>query len=637
MIILGVGGFSHDSAACLMQEGRMVAAAMEERFTRKKHQGGMPAHAVQWCLQHAGLTLDDVDHVGFYMDWKRRLLRRLLYRLGTFPHSPKYSLAYILYEFAHNSEFLYGAYRLKGKKARIHFLNHHHAHGSSAFFASPFEEAALLSIDYIGEFTSTWLGVGEGTRIRTLQEIRFPQSLGVFYSALTDYLGFMRANDEYKVMGLASYGDPERYIGLFRKMVNTEVPGEYRIDLDYFQYQHVPGSRLGYVSKKFIEALGPPRRKGEPIEARHQDVAAAAQKALEEAAVHLCRHLYETSGRKRRLCIAGGVGLNCSMNGRLLEQSPFEEIFVQPAAGDDGLALGIAYHLYYEVLGHPRQYEEPVAPVEPALKESEEAPAGAVLAEESPLQAPAPEASIDTVFPENAAENGFEQSRESSPVPRPLALEHVYLGPSYDNETIERAVKIAKVRYEKLVDTARAAAEWIARGAIVGWFQGAMEFGPRALGARSILADPTRADMKDILNQWVKHREDFRPFAPAVCEENFHDFFVHPRKDQSDKRSRAEFPFMLFVCPVCPEAKARISAVTHVDGTARVQTVSKSVNPLFYRLIREFEALRGVPVVLNTSFNIRGEPIVCSPNDALRCFFTTGIDVLIMGDFLIRK
>lgn len=589
--ILGIGGFSHDSAACLLQDGKIQCAAMEERFTRKKHQGGIPYRAVQWCLDKAGLTLDDLDHVGFYMDWKKRMGRRLLYRAASLLHHPRYSLAYILYEFAHNGDYLYGAYRLKGKKARIHFLDHHRMHGAASFFASPYEDAALLSLDYIGEWSSTWYGMGSGNRTVPLREIHYPQSLGVFYSALTDYLGFERANDEYKVMGLASYGDPERYLPVFRRMISTPLEGEYRIDLDYFQYQYVPGSRRGYVSRRFIEELGQPRRQGEPIEQRHQDIAAAGQKVLEETVLHLTRYLYEISGRQSRLCIGGGVGLNCSMNGMLLAQSPFDEIYVQPAAGDDGIALGTAWHIYHEILGKPRNRE---------------------------------------TLP--GSQTDFGRVNETVSNESPAGLNHALLGPSYENEAIEEILKVAKVKYHRMEDVCKTTAEWIAKGAIVGWFQGAMEFGPRALGGRSILADSTREDMKDILNKWVKHREDFRPFAPSVCEENFHEYFDHPRCSTGGKS-----PFMLFVFPVREEMRSRIPAVTHIDGTARVQTVSAQTQPLYYRLLREFEKIKGVPVVLNTSFNVRGEPIVCSPQDALRCFFTTGIDVLVMGEYLIVK
>ena len=588
----------------------------------------MPVKAVEWCLKSAGLTLDDIDHIGFYMDWRKRLWKRLKYRSGCLIHSPRYSLAYILYEFAHNAEYLYGAYRLKGKKTRLHFLEHHSMHGCSAFFASPFEEAALLSIDYIGEFASTWFGVGQGKEIKTLREIHFPQSLGVFYSALTDYLGFLRASDEYKVMGLASYGDPDRYIAQFRKIISTPVEGEYFIDLDYFQFQYLPGSRLGYMSKKFQEEFGPPRKKGESIEQRHQDLAAAGQKILEETVLHLCNHLYQSSGRKKQLCIAGGVGLNCSMNGKLLGQSPFDEIYVQPAAGDDGIALGICYHLYHQVMGMERFYEPESPPAEPTQDD---------------ISIPSSRDFLEIKDEEIQEENDTSIIEEPpivepiKPEPRMMGLSHVYLGPSYDSETVEHTLKISKLRYEKLENPARTGAEWIAKGSIVGWFQGAMEFGPRALGSRSILADPTRPDMKDILNQWVKHREDFRPFAPSICEENFHEYFIHPEVQLTGQNEKAEYPYMLFVFPVRPEMQEKIPAVTHIDGTARVQTVSAKANPLYYQLIREFEKLKGVPVVLNTSYNVMGEPIVCSPTDALRCFFTTGIDVLIIGDFLVQK
>ena len=561
MYILGIGGFSHDSAACLVDDGRLVAAAMEERFTRRKHEGGIPRKAVEYCLSEAGITLDDVDHVGVYMDPGVRLRRRIPYRIRQFPKSPKFSMAYLMYEFYHNAEFILGSRSLRGAKAQLHFLDHHLMHAASAFLVSPFESAAFLTIDYIGEWTATLWGVGEGSELTKLGEIAYPHSLGVVYSAVTDYLGFLRANDEYKVMGLAAYGEPVYYDD-FRRMVKLLPGGRYRIDLSNFIYHYAPGSQLGYMSDAFKKRYGPKRRKGDPIEKRHMDIASSVQKVLEDTVLHMCAHLHEETGESR-LCIAGGVGLNSVMNGRLLREGPFREIYVQPAAGDDGIAIGAAFYLYNTVLGNPR---------------------------------------------------GF-------------VMDHAYWGPEYSDGEIRDYLELCKLPYEELDSPERKAAELIADGEIVGWFQGRMEFGPRALGARSILADPRRADMKDILNKYVKHREEFRPFAPAVLEQEAGRYF--------DGCHRS--PFMLFVHDVIPDRREQVPSITHVDGTGRVQTVDSKANPRYRAMIEDFKALTGVPVVINTSFNIRGEPIVCSPADAVRCFFGTGMDSLVMGRFLLRK
>ncbi len=561
MNILGIGGYSHDSAAALVVDGQVVAAVEEERLTRVKHQGGVPKKAVAYCLETAGLKPDDVDHIGCYMRPGLRVGRRLPYRVTQMLRSPVYSAGFMAYELAHNALYFQGMRGLAGKNTRVHFMEHHPAHAASAFLAGPFDRAALLTLDYIGEFTATWMGVGEGTSVRCLRQIHYPNSLGVFYSAITDYLGFLRASDEYKVMGLASYGEPEYYED-FAKFIRSTPDGLYDIDLSWAAWHYLPGSRCGYLSKKFIERFGPPRKKGEPIEKRHENIAASAQRILEEACLQLVRKLHRETGEKK-LCMAGGVALNCSMNGRLLREGPFEEIFIQPAAGDDGIAIGAALQLHHAHTGAPRGYE----------------------------------------------------------------MHNACLGPEYDNESIRRTLDMAKIRYEHPDSVERRTAELIAEGKIVGWFQGRMEFGPRALGGRSILADPTRPEMKDLLNHYVKHREEFRPFAPSVLEERASEFFTGCQRS----------PFMLFVYPVEKDQQTRVPAITHVDGTARVQTVSVSVQPRYYRMIQEFERLRGVPMVVNTSFNVMGEPIVNTPTDALRCFFSTGMDALVMGDYVVVK
>jgi carbamoyltransferase len=561
MNILGIGGYSHDSAAVLVCDGRLVAGVAEERLTRVKHQGGVPRKAVRYCLDAAGLTPDDVDHIGVYMRPFLRMARRLPYRLGKMVRSPIYSAGFMAYELAHNAQYIWGMLSLCGKRTKLHFLEHHPAHAAGAFLVSPFDEAALLSVDYIGEWAATWAGVGQGTSLGRLRATNYPNSLGVFYSAITDYLGFLRASDEYKVMGLASYGEPE-YYDEFRKIIRPRPDGWYDIDLSWLVCHYLPGSIKGYFSPKFLNRFGPPRKKGEPIEPRHRNIAASAQRVLEETVLGIASWLHQRTGL-RRLCMAGGVALNCALNGRLLRESPFDEIFIQPGAGDDGIAVGAAFQLHHRLTGAGRSF----------------------------------------------------------------VMRDARIGPAYSNEEIRAFLDGANISYETPQAVEERAAELIAEGKIVGWFQERMEFGPRALGARSILADPTRAEMKDLLNKHVKHREDFRPFAPSCLEEHAHEYFTGC--DSS--------PFMLFVYPVKPEMREKVPAITHVDGTARVQTVSDAVNPRYCRLIRAFERRRGVPMVLNTSFNVMGEPIVNTPAEAVRCFYGTGMDAFVIGDYVVMK
>ncbi len=561
MNILGIGGYSHDSAAALVCDGQLVAGVAEERISRIKHQGGVPRLAAQYCLDAAGLKPGDVDHVACYMRPGQRLFRRIPYRIGTVLKSPRYAAGYIAYELIHNAQYAAGMRSLCGPKTRLHFMEHHPAHAASAFLVSPFDEAALLTVDYIGEWDVTWAGVGRGASISRLWSEHYPHSLGVLYTAITDYLGFRRASDEYKVMGLASYGEPE-YLDEFRKIVQPKDNARYALDLSWFACHYLPGSRHGYFSQKFLDRFGPRRRKDEPIEKRHENIAASVQKVLEEAVLRMAVDLQKQTGLKR-LCMAGGVALNCSMNGRLLREGPFDEIFVQPAAGDDGIAIGGAFQLHHQLTGRPREF----------------------------------------------------------------VLRDARIGPSFSNEEIHRFLEMAKIPHERPVDWIERAAELLAQGMITGWYQGRMEFGPRALGSRSILADPTRPDMKDLINHYVKHREEFRPFAPSCLKERAPEFF----------EGCADSPFMLFVHPVRPEKRAQVPAITHIDGTARVQTVDRDVNPEYYRLIEAFERRRGVPMVLNTSFNVMGEPIVHTPSDAVRCFYSTGMDALVIGDCVVLK
>ena len=561
MNILGIGGYSHDSAAALVCDGKVVAAVAEERLTRVKHQGGSPVHAVQYCLDAAGLSPTDIDHLGCYMQPGKRIKERWKYRLKQLPKSPFYSIAYMGYEILHNARYMRDMKNLCSPNTQLHYMEHHPAHVASAYHVSPFEDAALLSIDYIGEMCSTWSGVAHGNDIQPLHTINYPHSLGVFYSAITDYLGFLRASDEYKVMGLASYGEPEYYED-FKKLIVEDGAG-YRMDLSWMAYHYLPGSKHGYFSDKFIQHFGPKRLKDEPVVVRHQNIAASAQKLLEEHVLRIATHLHEET-QCDNLCLAGGVALNCSMNGRLLRESPFKKIFVQPAAGDDGIAIGAALQLHHEF-------------------------------------------------------SGTKQPRH--------VMNDARMGPEYSDEEILAAIQITGQKYTTPENLEAETAKHIAQGKIVGWYQGRMEFGPRALGARSILADPTNPDMQHHLNNVVKHREEFRPFAPSCLEEKAHEYFEGCHNS----------PFMLFVYPVIQEKQALLPAITHVDGTARVQTVSKDIMPRYHKMIAEFEQLSGVPVVINTSFNVMGEPIVNTPEDAIRCFLGTGIDVLVLGDHIIVK
>lgn len=562
MYILGIGGYTLDSAAALVKDGNLIAAVEEERFTRRKHESGMPSKSIDCCLKTAGITLKDIDHIGFsYKPWLR-LSKRIPYRILKIPKSPFYSLGYIVDEIYSTGNYLSELRQLKqNKNTKIHFIEHHIAHAASVFLTSPHEESAILTMDYMGEWTSTLMGKGTGTRIEKIKEIKFPHSLGILYAALTKYLGFQHGNDEYKVMGLASYGTPS-YMDVFKDMVRLLPDGEYRINPDYFTYFASAGSREGFMSKKFIDIFGPARIKDSEIEKKHLDIAASLQLILEETALHITNYLYEKT-QSKNLCIAGGVGLNCSMNYRLLKDSPFDHVFVQPSAHDAGTALGSAYYIYNTILNNSRNF----------------------------------------------------------------VINHAYWGPEYSNENIKAELDLDKLEYTHHQDIAKKCAELINEGKIIGWYQGRAEWGPRALGNRSILANATRDDMQDIVNKYVKHREDFRPFAPAVLKESAKDFFEFGQ----------ESPFMLFICNVKPDKRKLIPAVTHTDGTARIQTVDRECNKLYYDVIKNFGDISGIPVVLNTSFNVAGEPIVTTPKEAIRCFFSTGIDCLIMGNYLLEK
>jgi carbamoyltransferase len=555
MNILGVNCFSHDTSACLLSNGDLVAFAEEERFAREKHTKSFPDRTVAYCLEEGGIGIGDVDCVAFtyrpLLDYSRALadfVRR-------FPYSIKRFAVQTLVD----SMLLYRAYDFKRRysyRGKLVFVGHHDAHAASAFYPSGFDEAAVLSIDRGGDYLSTLLAYGKGTGLREVKKIRNPHSVGSLYTAVTEYLGFKPNSGEGKVMGLAPYGDLD-LLEDFRRIVRLKPEGDFELDLSYFVYS---ATRFG-TSEKFNRTFGPPRVPESELTPRHQNVARALQEVTEETALHIGRYLYEQT-RCPNLCIAGGVALNSVMNQRLLHELPFEDVFIQPAANDAGTCLGAAQWVEHVVLGRPRAFE----------------------------------------------------------------MKHPFYGPGYTPEQMLECIKKRKVKYSEVADPCEYAARAISEGKIVGWFQGRMEMGPRALGNRSILADPRRKDMKDILNREVKHREGFRPFAPSVLEENGAEFFddYYPS------------PFMLLVPPVKAEKMDVIPAVVHVDGTGRLQTIDDA-NPDYKRLIRRFDEITGVPVVVNTSFNIRGEPIVMTPDDALNCFFFTGLDTLVLGNYVLEK
>jgi carbamoyltransferase len=578
MIILGINAYHANASAAIVVDGRLVGAVEEERLNRVKYAAGMPLRAIAWCLEAAGAKLADVDHIAIPRDPWARLGTKLRFAM----RMPRFAVdrLRVMRRFSGIGEELAGGLDVDRKaiRANFHRVEHHTAHMASAYFVSPFENAAILSADGLGDFASAMWARGEGGQIEALGEVAFPHSLGMFYTALTQYLGFWKFGDEYKVMGLAAYGQPE-FLDEFRRIVHVKRGMEFRLGLDYFSHQSEGPEMtwrdtdrtpvLGRLFSPHLERrLGPARQEGEPLSERHYNLAASMQAALEEVMISLWNGLASRTGQKA-LCLAGGVAFNCVANGKIFARTPFERVFVQPAAGDAGLSIGAAYHVWHSLLRRPR---------------------------------------------------GF-------------TMEHAYWGPAYDlrntRNLLDRSgistteTHIAEFEGDGLLE---ATALRIAAGKIVGWYQGAAEWGPRALGNRSILADPRRGEMKDILNRRIKHRESFRPFAPSIMEEETGKYFeqTHPS------------PFMTFAYPVRAEKRSEIPAPTHVDGTARLQTVSRTSNPLYWKLLRKFCNLSGVPVLLNTSFN-DNEPIVCTPEEALDCFKRTQMDVLVLGNVLLEK
>jgi len=562
MNILGISCYYHDSGAALVRDGRLIAAAEEERFTRRKHDSGFPEHTIAFCLREGGITIDEVDYIGFYEKPLVKFNRILESILACWPLSCKAWL---------KAMPLWLTQRLRiGKEIQeklntdkdILYCQHHLSHAASAFLVSPFEEAAIITADGVGEWTTTSWGTGRGNEIDMIKEIRFPHSVGLLFSAITAYLGF-RVNDaEWKVMGLAPYGKPT-YVDKFREVVDIKDDGSIRLNLKYFAHTY---STSRTINDRWCRLFGQPvRPKESELTDFHRDIAHSGQKIVEEIMVKMAAHVHRETGMDN-LCLAGGVGLNCVANWRILQETGFREIFIQPAAGDSGGAVGTAFYIHNTVLGNKQRF----------------------------------------------------------------AMEHAFWGPSFTGEEIKAALDDAGAVYEEAdseEDLLDRTAGMIADGKVVGWFQGRLEFGPRALGARSLLADPRHNRMKDVINAKVKFREAFRPFAPAILKEHAHEYFEMP--------AGMDAPYMLLVPKVRPEKRSVIPAVTHEDGTGRVQTVTEEHHGRYYRLIKRFGLLTGVPVVINTSFNVRGEPIVCTPADAYKTFVNTGIDALVIGDCIV--
>jgi carbamoyltransferase len=587
--ILGISAFYHDSAAALVVDGRVVAAAQEERFTRKKHDPAFPSKAVAYCLAEAGLAASDLDWVGFY-DKPLLKFERLLETYLAYAPSGFRSFAQALPLWVREKLFLPrtmskalgGAY-----KKRFVFAEHHETHAASAFYPSPFEEAAILTVDGVGEWATASFGVGRGASIDLTHQLRFPHSLGLLYSALTYYCGFRVNSGEYKLMGLAPYGEPRFAKLILGHLVDLKDDGSFRMDQSYFHY----AQGLTMTSGKFHRLFGgPPRKPETPLTQREMDLAASIQAVTETILLKMARHLHALTGLPN-LCMAGGVALNCVANGLILREGPFERLWVQPAAGDAGGALGVALLIHHQLLENPR----------------------------TPIQPDGQSGSL--------------------------------LGPSYSDSQIKRFLESVGASYERFEDDdalCDAVAEHLADGDVVGWFQGRMEFGPRSLGSRSLLGDPRDPEMQSTMNLKIKFRESFRPFAPAVLSDRAEDYFDMPRGSDSpymlvvaqvtaDRRIEDADSAHLFGIDKLKVPRSTIPAVTHVDGSARVQTVDDARNPLFARLLRAFERRTGCPVLINTSFNVRGEPIVESPADAYRGFLATGVDVLALGHFLVKK
>lgn len=585
--ILGLSAFYHDSAAALVVDGKIVAAAQEERFTRRKHDEAFPQHAIDYCLREAGITPAELDHVVFYEKPFLRFERLLETYLGVAPAGFR-SFLTAMPGWFHQKLHLPRELRrgLPGYDRRFVFVEHHESHAASAFYPSPFEEAAILTVDGVGEWATASMGTGCGARIELTQALHFPHSLGLLYSAFTYFCGFRVNSGEYKLMGLAPYGEPRFADLILERLVDLKPDGSFRLDQSYFNYCQ----GLTMTGPKFAALFGgPPRQPEAELTQRELDLAASVQRVTETILLRMAHHLHARTGLKQ-LCLAGGVALNCVANGRLLRESPFEEIWVQPASGDAGGALGGALFVWHQLLGRERT------------------------------------------------------------APQPDGQQGSLLGPAFTRDALRAELDAQHAVYTCLDDEAKLCDETaaaIAAGNVVGWFHGRMEFGPRGLGSRAILGDPRSPGMQSVMNRKIKFRESFRPFAPIVKRERCAEYFDLPAEHES--------PYMLIVAPVraahrvaqdvatrggldrVRDVRSTMPAITHVDYSARIQTVDAGRSPRLHRLLSAFEARTGCPVLINTSFNIRGEPPVCTPADAYRCFMATDMDVLVLENLILRK
>lgn len=582
MIILGINAYHGDSSACLVINGKLMAAAEEERFTRVKHWAGLPIQAITYCLKVGNLSLNEVDAIAINRNPQAHLVRKLLYGIQARPnfarlvdrvrnHKKLKSLA----------DELAASFQLESSKldSKIHYIEHHLAHLGSAFFVSPFDEAAVVSVDGFGDFASTLWGIGKQHEITIRERVFFPHSLGIFYLAITQYLGFNQYGDEYKVMGLAPYGEPTE-LEAMRNIVTLRPNGSFSLNLDYFQH-HTKGVAMTWgggepkisqiFAKKLEDILGPRRQKDEALSQKHKNIAASAQSMYEETFFHLLNYVQEKTGQFN-LALAGGCAMNSVANGKIFSNTKFKDVYIQSAAGDAGGAIGAAFVVWNQLCKMPRNF----------------------------------------------------------------VMEHSYWGPDYSNAEIKKLIdnnlsrlgvnefSISHINSE--IDLTKLVAKTISEGRVIGWFQGRMEWGPRALGNRSILGDPRRADMKDILNLKIKRRESFRPFAPSILREHVKEWF----------ETDYDVPFMMQVFQINEQKKKLIPAVTHVNGSGRLQTVRKEQNNRYYDLINSFYELTGVPILLNTSFN-ENEPVVCQPEEALNCFLRTKMDILVMNNYVIER
>jgi carbamoyltransferase len=581
MNILGINSYHESASAAIVCDGRLVAACEEERFNRVKYWGGFPSLAIRYCMKEAGLKASDIDHIAIPRNPYAQLGRKLLFALQmpSFAWKRKKDNS----RFAAIPSTLETALECDpaSLRAKVHHMEHHHAHMASGFFVSPFDEAAVFSIDSLGDFASCMWGTGNGGRMKRKGSVAFPHSLGMYYSAVSQYLGFPKFGDEYKVMGLAAYGEPEQ-LDAFRDIVRFDANKDgydFRLALEYFIHhrKNIPisyqtagktGGRRRFYSDELIRRFGAARAPEEPLEQRHRNLAASLQARLEEVYLGMLKNLAEETG-SRNVCLAGGVAFNCVANGKIFNATRFERVYVHPAAGDAGLAVGAAFYVWHQILGKPRSF----------------------------------------------------------------VMDHAYWGPGYNESEVRSAIessgvaqdghRVAELSGEDLLNRAAAIVD---SGQILGWFQGRSEWGPRALGNRSIIADPRRPDMKEILNRRIKHREIFRPFAPSVLAEAAGEWFERPHPS----------PFMSLAYSVRPQKRKAIPAPTHVDGTSRLQTVTREANPLYWQLIKAFENRTGVPMVVNTSFN-DNEPVVNRPEEALDCFLRTEMDAVVVGNFLVTK